>query len=74
MCNYLPGTDGYAAIETIQRQEGRVPFVVLSADAEESQIQRGIELGAEAYVIKPIAVNDLVNLVRRCIDHLPEAA
>ena len=71
---HLPGIDGYSAVETIQRREGRVPFVVLSADAEEAQIRRGMELGAEAYVLKPIAVNDLVNLVRRCIRHLPEAA
>ena len=72
---HLPGVDGFSAIQTIRRHEGRVPFVVLSADAEESQIQRGIELGAEAYVVKPIAVNDLVNLVRRCMrPHLPLAA
>jgi CheY-like chemotaxis protein len=69
---HLPGTDGYSVVQTIRRHEGRVPFVVLSADAEEAE--RSIELGAEAYIVKPIAVNDLVNLVRRCMEDLPEAA
>ena len=71
---HLPDADGFSAMEAIQHDEGRVPFVMLSADAEESQMRRSAELGAEAYMVKPIAINELIRIVRRCITDLPKAA
>ena len=64
---HLEGGDGLEVVEAIQHDEGRVPFVVLSADAGESQIQRGLDLGAEAYLIKPLQINDFIRVVRRCV-------
>lgn len=71
---HLPDVDGFTAMETIQHEDGPVPFVILSADGGESQMQRSMELGAEAYIVKPIAINDLIRIVRRCVADIPEAA
>jgi CheY-like chemotaxis protein len=71
---HLPEVDGLSLMKAIQDGEGQVPFVVLSADGRESQIRRGMQFGAEAYMVKPVAINDLVAIVRRCVEKLPQAA
>ena len=68
---HLTDEDGFSAVETIRHNEGEIPFVMLSADGGESQVQRGLELGAEAYLVKPVAINDFIRTIR---ESFPAAA
>jgi DNA-binding response OmpR family regulator len=68
---HLTDEDGFAAIQAIRHNEGEIPFVMLSADGGESQVQRGLELGAEAYMVKPVPINDFIRVIR---ENLPAAA
>ena len=68
---HLTDEDGFTAIREIRHQQGEIPFVMLSADGGESQVQRGLELGAEAYLVKPVPINDFIRVVR---ESLPAAA
>lgn len=67
---HLPHVDGFSTLETIRRNEGRhhVPFIFLSGDSDPLHIHRGLNLGAEAYLVKPVSANEFVTEVRR---HLP---
>jgi DNA-binding response OmpR family regulator len=60
----LPGLTGFAIAE---RLEGAgPPIVFLSARADRTDVRRGLELGAAAYVTKPfdpIAIGDLLQEV-----------
>jgi DNA-binding response OmpR family regulator len=70
---HLPRADGFYTLETIRRNEGahHVPFIFLSGDGDPLHIHRGLNLGAEAYLVKPVSANEFVTEVRR---HLPAAA
>jgi DNA-binding response OmpR family regulator len=67
---HLPHVDGFSTLETIRKNEGphHVPFIFLSGDGDPLHIHRGLNLGAEAYLVKPVSANEFVTEVRR---HLP---
>ena len=63
----MPKMTGY---EACQAQDDRgdqdIPVIFLSAKGQESEIQQGLSAGAEEYILKPFAPDELVNQVRRC--------
>lgn len=59
----MPGMDGITASERI-RQFSSVPIIVLTAKGEESDRVRGLNAGADDYVVKPFSATELVARVR----------
>ena len=41
-----------------------IPVIFLSAKGQETEIRQGTELGAEAYILKPFAPDELVEQVK----------
>ena len=58
----MPNVDGYTTIQEIKKQEDsqRCKVVFLSAKNNPKDIERGLELGADAYVTKPYSVKKLI--------------
>jgi CheY-like chemotaxis protein len=63
----MPRLDGWATAQQLRADPGtaRIRVVVLSARAQESDLQRGSELGVDAYLTKPFDPDDLIETVRR---------
>jgi two-component system, OmpR family, alkaline phosphatase synthesis response regulator PhoP len=59
----LPGMDGWRVCRELRR-ESRVPIVMLTARAEESDRLLGLDLGADDYVVKPFSPRELAARVR----------
>jgi two-component system copper resistance phosphate regulon response regulator CusR len=60
----LPGLDGWAILDTARRARRRTPVLFLTGrDAVEDRV-RGLELGAEDYLVKPFAFSELLARVR----------
>jgi DNA-binding response OmpR family regulator len=63
----LPGTpklkDGFAICQHI-RSESDVPIILLTVRGEENDIVRGLEAGADDYVLKPFSPRQLVARVQ----------
>jgi DNA-binding response OmpR family regulator len=59
----LPDGDGFALCKRIKREAG-APVIFLTAREEEADVVRGLELGAEDYVIKPFRNRELVSRIR----------
>lgn len=66
----MPVMDGWETAERLKAEEGtrHVPIVFLSARTQDSDLRRGRQLGAAAYVTKPFDVADLVDLVHELVD------
>ncbi|NJR51891.1 MAG: response regulator [Leptolyngbyaceae cyanobacterium CSU_1_3] len=62
----LPTIDGYALLEQIrQREDWRsVPVIVVSAYAFQRDQQRALKLGARRYLVKPIRLSQLTDVIR----------
>jgi DNA-binding response OmpR family regulator len=62
----MPRMTGYDACRMMKANPDlrNVPVVFLSAKGQESEIQSGLEAGAEEYLLKPFSPADLTNRVR----------
>ena len=59
----LPGMDGYQVCEEIRRNSA-VPIIMLTAKGETFDKVRGLELGADDYIVKPFEPKELVARVK----------
>jgi DNA-binding response OmpR family regulator len=60
----LPGIDGFEVVRRLRARESTVPVLLLTArDAVEDRV-RGLELGADDYLVKPFATPELVARIR----------
>jgi two-component system chemotaxis response regulator CheY len=62
----MPRMDGFTFIKTVREQEAYrdMPIVVLSTEGKEQDIQQGISLGANLYMVKPAQPDKMVKNVR----------
>ncbi len=58
----LPGTDGYAFVKRLKdnRELSTIPVVFLTSEKSIEDKMRGLELGVEDYLTKPIFVRELI--------------
>ncbi|HEX7983200.1 MAG TPA: response regulator transcription factor [Duganella sp.] len=60
----LPGVDGFEVVRRLRARGSLVPVLLLTArDAVEDRV-RGLELGADDYLVKPFATAELVARLR----------
>ena len=60
----LPGLDGWQILDALRRAHKDVPVLFLTArDAVEDRV-KGLELGADDYLVKPFAFSELLARVR----------
>ncbi len=62
----MPRMTGYDACRLMKADPNLrdVPIVFLSAKGQESEIQSGLDAGAEEYLLKPFSPEELTNRVR----------
>jgi two-component system copper resistance phosphate regulon response regulator CusR len=59
----LPGADGWTVLEALRRQR-QTPVLFLSARDEVADRVKGLELGADDYLVKPFAFSELLARIR----------
>jgi PAS domain S-box-containing protein len=73
----MPGMDGFAATAAIREREkltgGRVPIVALTAHAMKGDRERCLAAGVDAYVSKPLRVEELFEAISRLLPADAEA-
>jgi DNA-binding response OmpR family regulator len=66
----LPDIDGFEVLKTL-RKFPRMLIVVLTARSDEKDIVKGLELGADDYVVKPFRQLELIARVRTLLRRQP---
>jgi DNA-binding response OmpR family regulator len=71
----LPGMDGLTILRKLREDQIRIPVLILTARGEVSQRVEGLELGADDYLAKPFAMQELIARVnalgRRALNARP---
>jgi two-component system copper resistance phosphate regulon response regulator CusR len=60
----LPGMDGWEVIRSLRRQGNEVPVLFLTAKDQVEDRIKGLELGADDYLVKPFSFAELLARVR----------
>ncbi len=66
----MPRMTGYEACRILKSQEETrtIPVVFLSAKGQEAEIRQGMEAGADAYILKPFAPDELIQQVQALLN------
>ena len=56
----LPGIDGFQVCQALSNETSRTPVIILTARTQKDDKVRGLELGADDYVTKPFALDELL--------------
>lgn len=61
----LPGLSGHEVLAWLRQRPdiGLLPVVVLTSSAQGPDIERAYSLGANSYLVKPVAFDDLIALI-----------
>ena len=63
----LPGVDGWQILQTIRERRVRTPVLVLTARDTVDDRVRGLDEGADDYLVKPFAMDELFARVRALV-------
>ncbi len=65
----MPMVDGFATLEQIRKDENlkHTKVLFLSAKNKESDIEKGLALGADAYMTKPFSIKKVVEQVEELL-------
>jgi CRP/FNR family cyclic AMP-dependent transcriptional regulator len=66
----MPVQDGYETIKQLKSDPvlSKIPFIFVTASAEKSEMSKGLELGAFAYIRKPFDGEELLSVVKQGLD------
>lgn len=61
----MPRVDGYQVAEVLRADAelASIPIIMLTAKAQEEDIERGLAVGVDRYVTKPFSPDDFVEIV-----------
>lgn len=60
----LPGLDGFEVLRRLRARQSRLPVLMLTGRCSEEDKVRGLDLGADDYLVKPIGIRELQARVR----------
>jgi CheY-like chemotaxis protein len=70
----MPRLDGWEAAARLRSdpETAHIKVILLSARAQEADLQRGERIGVDAYLTKPFDPDELIDLVRRLMGEAEE--
>ena len=71
----IPGINGYQFVRALRGDPSTaaIPIVILSALAQEHEHLAGMLTGADAYLLKPVGISELVTVITEAISSSAEA-
>jgi two-component system, OmpR family, copper resistance phosphate regulon response regulator CusR len=68
----LPGRDGWSVLSSLRHAGKRTPVLFLTAQDSVADRVRGLEMGADDYLVKPFAFSELLARVHTIIRRVPQ--
>jgi DNA-binding NarL/FixJ family response regulator len=61
----MPELDGYALLQALREDAelAHIPFIFLTAKSEKEDLRSGMNLGADDYLTKPVANNEIIQAI-----------
>ncbi len=67
----LPGKPGLQILQEVKKIRPTQPVIILTAKGDESDRIRGLQLGADDYVVKPFSIKELVARIEAVLRRSP---
>lgn len=65
----MPGMDGLQCLTALKASPGlrHIPVILMTARAQQTDVDAGLSAGASAYLVKPFQLDKLIHTVREAI-------
>ena len=60
----LPGIDGWEVLESMRKEKVQTPVIILTAKDGKEDVVKGLELGADDYLVKPFSFAELLSRIK----------
>jgi heavy metal response regulator len=60
----LPGINGWEVLENMRKEKVQTPVIILTAKDEKEDVVKGLELGADDYLVKPFSFAELLSRIK----------
>lgn len=67
---HLPGYEGDELITRIKVASPRSKIIVVTSDTTDASLSKAMQAGADSYITKDLAIEDVVGAVRQAVDRL----
>jgi DNA-binding response OmpR family regulator len=66
----MPEVSGLDMLEFLRRRKewGQLPVIILSSEAADSMVDKALKMGADAYVMKPVTIEELEKAMATAFD------
>lgn len=66
----MPLMDGLKLLSIVRSDEKfkKIPYVIISTEGGQAEVEKGMQLGADAYLPKPIQTNELLKKVKEILN------
>lgn len=66
----MPGLDGFQTLEELRKHKtmAHIPFIFMTGENPRTHLRRGMNLGANDFIMKPIEMEDLIKAVQLRIE------
>jgi DNA-binding response OmpR family regulator len=64
---HIPGKDGFQVYEEVKRAKENLPVLFLTGDSDLSKKVKGLEIGADDFLLKPVMTEELVARIKNRI-------
>ena len=61
----MPGVSGLAVLRSLRESQPELPVILLTGHGSSTDGEDGIELGAAAYLFKPVKLTDLIDAMTK---------
>ncbi|WP_332445192.1 response regulator transcription factor [Wolinella succinogenes] len=68
----MPHRDGLWMVREIRKHDKHTPIAMITAHSDKEYLLSAVELKMEKYLIKPIALEELLHVLRLCIEDIEE--
>lgn len=68
----LPGKSGFEILKETRLHRPTLPVIILTAKGEEAEKVRGLNMGADDYIVKPFSVKELLARIEAVLRRSPE--
>ncbi|MDO9554358.1 response regulator transcription factor [Rhodonellum sp.] len=64
----MPNVDGYEVAKHLREKHKGIKIIFLTAKSKQQDIQKGLDLGADLYLVKPFSTKELVAKVKTLLN------
>lgn len=71
---HMPTMNGFELYEKFKSSHPKLPVIFLSGDPSEESIIRGLNLGADDFIVKPVSLRELIARIKNKISIKPNSS